>query len=84
MWLCRFIHTCKGNNNIGAGDNAGERQTDERDKGVTFKNCAPFTKCISRINNADIDNAHHIDIVMPMYNLIEYTDNYSKTSGILR
>ena len=50
---------------------------------VTFKNCAPFTKCISRINNTDIDNAPDIDIVMPMYNLIEYSDNYSKTSGSL-
>ena len=67
----------------GAGDNAGERQADERSKGVTFKNCAPFTKCISRINKPDIDNAHDIDIVMPMYNLIEYSDNYSKTSGSL-
>ena len=67
----------------GAGDNAGERQADERDKGVTFKNCAPFTKCISRINNTDIDTAQDIDIVMPMYNLIEYSDHYSKTSGRL-
>ena len=67
----------------GAGDNAGERQVDERDKGVTFKNCAPVTKCISRINNTDIDNAHDFDIVMPMYNLIEYSDNYLKTSGSL-
>ena len=67
----------------GAGDNAAARQADERDKGVTFKNCAPFTKCISRINNTDIDNAHDIDIVMPMYNLIEYSDSYSKTSGSL-
>ena len=49
----------------------------------SFENCAPFTKCISRINNTDIDNAHDIDIVMPMYNLIEYSDNYSKTSGSL-
>ena len=63
--------------------NADARQADERDKGVTFKNCAPFTKCISRINNTDIDNAHDIDIVIPMYNLIEYSDNYSKTSGNL-
>ena len=62
----------------GDGDNAGERQADERDKGVTFKNCTPFTKCISRINNTDIDNAHDIDIVMPKYNLIKYSDNYSK------
>ena len=65
----------------GAGANADTSQADERDKGVTFKNCAPFTKCISRINNTDIDNAQDINIVMPMYNLIEYSDNYSKTSG---
>ena len=65
------------------GDNAAAERADERDKGVTFKNCAPFTKCISRINNTDIDNAHDIDIVMPMYNLIGYSDNYSKTSGTL-
>ena len=49
----------------GEDDNAGERQADEGDKGVTFKNCDPFTKCISRINNTDIDNARDIDIVMP-------------------
>ena len=67
----------------GAGDYAPARQLDERNKGVTFKNCAPFTKCISRINNTDIDNAQDIDIVMPMYNLIEYSDNYAKTSGSL-
>ena len=67
----------------GAGDNAGERQADERDKSVTFKICAPFTKCISNINNTDIVNALDIDNVMPMYNLIEYSDNYSKTSGSL-
>ena len=67
----------------GAGADAAARQLDERNKGVIFKNCAPFTKCISRINNTDIDNAQDIDIVMPMYNLIEYSDNYSKTSGSL-
>ena len=67
----------------GAGDDATARQLDERNKGVAFKNCAPFTKCISRINNTDIDNAQDIDIVMPMYNLIEYSDNYSKTSRSL-
>ena len=67
----------------GAGNDDAARQADEREKGVTIKNCASFTKCISRINNRDIDNAHDIDIVMPMYNLIEYSDNYSKTSGSL-
>ena len=54
-----------------------------RNKKVIFKNCAPFTNCISKINNTQIDNAEYIDIVMPMYNLIEYSDNYSKTSGSL-
>ena len=52
-------------------------------KKVIFKNCALFTNCISKINNTQIDNAEYIDIVMPMYNLIEYSDNYSKTSGSL-
>ena len=59
------------------------RETDEENRGVIFKNCAPFTKCIRRKNNTDIHNAQDIDIVMPMYNLIEYSDNYSKTSGSL-
>ena len=68
----------------GEGADAAAERADERDKEVTFKNCTTFTKCISRIiNNTDIDNAHDIDIVMPMYNLIEYSDNYSKTSGSL-
>ena len=67
----------------GEGADAAAERADERDKGVTFKNCVPFTKCISRINNTDIDNAHDIDILMPMYNLIEYIDNYLKTSGRL-
>ena len=68
---------------IEAGDDAVARHADERDKGATFKNCAQFVKCISIINNTEIDNAKDIDIVMPMYNLIEYSDNYSKTSGSL-
>ena len=67
----------------GAGDDAPAKQADERDKGVAFKTCAPFTNCISEINNTQIDNAKDIDIVIPMYNLIEYNDNYSKTSGSL-
>ena len=66
----------------GEGDDAEARQADERDKGA-FKNCAPFTACISNINNIEIDNCQDIDIIMPMYNLIEYSDNYAKTSGIM-
>ena len=67
----------------GAGDDAATRRADKRDKGVIFKNCAPFVKWINRINSTKIDNAKKIDIVMLMYNLIEYSDNYSKTSGTL-
>ena len=48
---------------------------------VIFKNCAPFTNCISEINNIQVDK--DIDIVIPMYNLIEYSDNYAKTTGSL-
>ena len=44
-------------------------------KKVIFKNCAPFTKCISEVNNTNVDDAKDIDIVMPMYNLIEYSNN---------
>ena len=48
--LCDYVDSymlAKGTIITGEGDNAGEIQADERDKGVTFKNCAPFTKCIS-------------------------------------
>ena len=67
----------------GEGADAAARHADERDKGVAFKNCAPFINCISEINNTQVENAKDINIVMPMYNLIEYSDNYAKTSGSL-
>ena len=67
----------------GAGVDAAARQADERDKGVAFKNCASFINCISEINNTQVHNAKDIDIIMPMYNLIEYSDNYAKTTGSL-
>ena len=50
---------------------------------VAFKNCAPFRKCRTEINETFINEAEHINIAMPMYNLIEYSDNYSDTSGSL-
>ena len=50
---------------------------------VIFKNCAPFTNCKNKINNTQIDNAEYIDIVLLMYNLMKYSDNYSKTSRSL-
>ena len=67
----------------GRAVDAVSRQVDERDKGVVFKNCAPFISCISKINKTQVDSAKDIDIVMPMYNLIEYSDNYARTSGSL-
>ena len=67
----------------GAGNDDAVKRLDERNKGVIFKNCAPFTKVIRRINCTEIDNTQDIDIVMPMYNLIDYSDNYSKASGSL-
>ena len=67
----------------GVGDSSTARQADERDKGVAFKNCASFTNCISEINNIQVDNVKDIDKVMPMYDLIEYSNNYTKTSGSL-
>ena len=62
---------------------AADADANNTNKKVIFKNCAPFTNCISEINHTQIDNAKGIDIVMPMYNLIEYSDNYPKTSGSL-
>ena len=48
-------------------------------KKVIFKNCAPFTKCITKINNTQVDDAQKIDIIVPLCNLIEYSAAYSKT-----
>ena len=62
-----------GNITVAADDN-----TD-----VAFKNCAPFSTCTTKINDVFVDEANHIYIAMPMYNLIEYSDNYSDTSGSL-
>ena len=50
----------------GAGADDSAKRLEEKNKGVIFKNCAPFTDCISEINNTQIDNAKYIDVVMPM------------------
>ena len=59
-----------------AGVDDAAKRLDERNKGVMYKNCAPFTDSISKINNTQIDNAKYLDVVMSMYNLIEHSDNY--------
>ena len=53
------------------------------DTNVAFRNCAPFTRCVTHINDEHSDTAKYLDIIMPTYNLIEYSDNYSDTSGSL-
>ena len=72
----------KGKTKItGARADAAGRQADERNKDVSFKNCAPFTACKNNIDNVKVDNCQDIDVIMPMYNLIEYSDIYAKASG---
>ena len=53
------------------------------DANVVFKNCAPFTRCVTHINDEHIETAENLDIIMSMYNLIEYSDNYSDSCRIL-
>ena len=67
----------KGDITVTEPDNA------KRNKSVAFKNNASFIKCISKINGVQIDIAEDLDIVMPMYNLLEYSKNYKKTTGSL-
>ena len=55
--------------------------SNNRNKKVIFKSCVPFTNCISEIKNTQVDDAHDIDAVMHVYNLIEYNDTYSKILG---
>ena len=61
----------------------GDNDANKRNKNLVFKNNAQFTNCISKINGAKIDNAEDLDVVMPMYNLLEHSKNYRKTTGSL-
>ena len=78
--LCNFSDVyivLKGDITVTNPDNA------KRNKAATFKNNATFINCISKINGIKIDNAEDLDVVMPMYNLLEYSKNYRKTTGSL-
>ena len=85
MWLHDYSHAYilvkRTINIVGEAIPAAARVADERNKEVIFRNYEPFTECISEINNSQIDNSEYLDILMTMYNLIEYKDNYSKKSG---
>ena len=78
--LCDFSDAyivVKGNITIANPDNA------KKNKAIAFKNNAPFINCISKINGIKIDNAEDLDVVMPIYNLLEYSKTYKKTTGSL-
>ena len=62
----------------------GTNDANKRNRKLTFRNNAPFMSCISKINNTFNNNVEALDIVMPMYNLLKYNYNYSKTSRSLR
>ena len=69
-------------NNAAANVNATNTANNNAfgDKKLVFKNNAPFINCISKINGVKIDNAEDLDVVMPMYNLLEHSKNYRKTT----
>ena len=73
MWLQWCLHLVKGDITVTA---APQIQ-------VAFKDCAPFTECITKLHETRIDDAEDLDLVMPMYSLIEYSSNYSETTGSL-
>ena len=80
--LCDFSDACvvvKGT--ITLTKTNGRGIINIRNRFLAFKNNAPFTNCISKINNVLIDNAQDVDVVMPMYNLLVYSKNYRKTTG---
>ena len=77
MWLFWCLHYGQGKITV------TEPNLTQYDKKLAFKNNASFISCISTINNTLIDNAEYLDILMPIYNLLEYNKNYSRTSGSL-
>ena len=60
----------------------GDNDANKRNKNLAFKNNAPFINCISKINGVKTDNAEDLDVVMPMYNLLEYSKNYKKQQEV--
>ena len=70
LWKEKIVHGTVGNNHI-------------TEKSVVFKNNAPFRSCMSKMNNTFIYNTEDLDIIMPIYNVLEYNNNYSLTSESL-
>ena len=80
MWLKWCINCCDRDNRSFAN---AANENGKAEKDVASKNDAPFRSCISKINSTLIDNAGDLGIVMPIYNLLEYNQNYSMKSGNL-
>ena len=62
---------------------AAANENDKAEKDVVFKNNGPFRSCMTKINNTLMENAEDLNIIIPMYNLLEYSHNHSMTSGTL-
>ena len=78
MLLLRCIYTCDIDVIGDITATAGNENTK-----VAFKNCDPFTRCVTHINDEHVETAENLDTIMRMYNLIEYSDNYADSSGTL-
>ena len=79
--LCNFSDSYIVKGDIILKKRTARNFIDTRNRFLTFKSNAPCTNCISKINNVLIDNGRDRKIVMPMYNLLEYSKNYRKTTG---
>ena len=75
-----FYDYCNAYTLVKESKSVADADANNEDKQLIFKNCAPFTDCRSEMNNTRIDNAKNIDLVISMFNLIEYCDNYFKSS----
>ena len=69
--------------NAGTVASAAAIAVNRNNKQAVFKNCALFNDCITEINNLQVDNTKYLGVSMPMYNLIEYSNNYSETPWTL-
>ena len=77
MRLQQWLHFSK------SGYHCHSSKNDKYYLKISYKNCAPFTKCITKIGATAIDDAEGLDLVMPMYNLMEYSSNYFEKIGNL-
>lgn len=79
---CSFMHILlkKTITVAGEGVDAAAIESDGNNNQVVLKNYTPFTDCISEINSTKVDNVKHLDVIMGIYNLIEFTNSYGKIS----